>query len=383
MNESSPPSGRNLRAASDAAYLAAIVDSSDDAIIAKDLDGRITAWNRAAEGLFDYAPEEVLGRHISILFPPERLSEEAEIMAKVGRGERVEHYETQRRRKDGRMIHVSLTVSPILDADGTIIGASKIVRDIGVRLQTDTRLQELQQELFHLSRLSDMGQMASALAHELNQPLSSAANYISGTRRLLSSDEPRLDLALQGLDRATEQIQRVGDIVRRLRSFVERSEGERRIEQLPPVVEEAISLLAPTLRAQCELSFTAEPDLDPVLIDRVQIQQVLLNLFRNAIEAMADSAVRELLVRVLADERCGAVVVKVADTGPGIDPAVADRLFQPFVTSKSTGMGIGLSLCRTIMEAHGGAISAGSGEAGGAEFTLSLPAIDPVGEPLT
>jgi len=265
-------------------------------------------------------------------------------------------------------------VSPILDVDGTIIGASKIVRDIGGRLETTARLQQLQHEMLHLSRLSDMGQMASALAHELNQPLSSAANYISGSRRLLMAAAPDTALALTGLDRAVEQVQRVGDIVRRLRGFVERGQVERRIEQLPPVVEEAIGLLAPTIRAQCDLSFAAEPDLGPVLIDRVQIQQILLNLFRNAIEAMSDSAVRELLVRVTAAEG-GALVVRVADTGPGIDSEVADRLFQPFVTTKGAGMGVGLSICRTIAEAHGGRIWAERRPEGGAEFILSLPVV--------
>ncbi|MGZ6013966.1 MAG: sensor histidine kinase, partial [Caulobacteraceae bacterium] len=236
-----------------------------------------------------------------------------------------------------------------------------------------------QQELLHLSRLSDMGQMASALAHELNQPLSSAGNYISGARRLLSSDEPPLATVMEGLDKATGQIQRVGEIVRRLRVFVERGQGERRIEQLAPVVEEAIALLAPTLRSQCDVNFSSQPDLEPVLIDRVQIQQVLLNLFRNAIEAMADQPVRRLLISTLADG-ADAVLVRVADTGPGIDPVVAERLFQPFVTSKSAGMGIGLSICRTIMEAHGGRIWAGESRAGGAEFNLSLPGLDPHSE---
>ncbi|MGZ5985875.1 MAG: two-component system sensor histidine kinase NtrB [Caulobacteraceae bacterium] len=379
VNPSAPPTGPSLREASDTAYLAAIVDSSHDAIIAKDLDGRITAWNRAAQALFGYAEAEVLGRHVSILFPEDRLFEEAEIMAKIRAAQRIEHYETQRRRKEGGIVDVSLTVSPILDADGVIIGASKIVQDIGARLKTAARLEELQQELLHLSRLSDMGQMASALAHELNQPLSSAGNYISGARRLLSSDEPPLATVMEGLDKATGQIQRVGEIVRRLRVFVERGQGERRIEQLAPVVEEAIALLAPTLRSQCDVNFSSQPDLEPVLIDRVQIQQVLLNLFRNAIEAMADQPVRRLLISTLADG-ADAVLVRVADTGPGIDPVVAERLFQPFVTSKSAGMGIGLSICRTIMEAHGGRIWAGESRAGGAEFNLSLPGLDPHSE---
>jgi two-component system sensor kinase FixL len=367
--------------AADAAYLAAIVATSDDAIIAKDLEGRITAWNPAAERLFGYPSEDALGRHISILFPEDRLPEEAEIMDRVLRGESVEHFETERRRKDGGTVSVSLTVSPILGADGAIIGASKIARDIGARLRSEERLRELQQELVHLSRLSDMGQMASAIAHELNQPLSSAAIYASGVRRLLDADEPQVALALDGLGRAVEQIQRAGDIVRRLRAFVERGETERRLEPLPPVVEEALRLLGPTLRAQCEVSFSSEPDLPLVLIDRVQIQQVLLNLFRNAIEAMADRNPRLLIVEVRPTEGEEHLRVTVADTGPGIAPEVAARLFQPFVTSKSAGMGVGLSICRTIMDAHGGDIAAAPRPGGGALFTLTLPVVDDADEP--
>ena len=357
------------------AYLAAIVGSSEDAIIAKGLDGEITAWNRAAESLFGYRADEAIGRNVSFLFPEERLGEEEEIMDKISRGERIEHYETERRSKDGRLIAVSLTVSPILNAEGVIIGASKIVRDITARLETEARLQLLQQELLHISRLSAMGQMASAIAHELNQPLSSAANYMSGVRRLLASDGVDMPMALHGVEKSVEQIQRVGDIIRRLRSFVEREEAERRIEDLLSVVQEAILLMGPGLAGQCTVSCTAEPGLRPVLIDRVQIQQVLLNLFRNAIEAMAHSPSRELRITVASEDGSECVLVKVADSGPGISPEVAARLFQPFVSSKANGMGVGLSICRTIMETHGGRIWADSGPDGGAVFTLALPAV--------
>jgi two-component system sensor kinase FixL len=326
------------------AYLAAIVGSSEDAIIAKNLRGEITAWNRAAEGLFGYDAAEAIGRHISFLFPEGRLGEEEQIMGRISRGERVEHYETERLAKDGRLIPVSLTVSPILSADGAIIGASKIVRNISARLETEARLRLLQQELLHISRLSAMGQMASAIAHELNQPLSSAANYMSGVRRLLASDDVDTPMAQHGVDKAVEQIQRVGDIIRRLRSFVERNEVDRRIEDLPSVVQEAVHLLGPGLAGQCAISVSAGSGLRPVLIDRVQIQQVLLNLFRNAIEAMSDSPLCELKIAVAAEAESESVLVIVADTGPGISPRSPSACFSPLSAPRTTAWA---SACRS------------------------------------
>jgi PAS domain S-box-containing protein len=167
-------------------YLATIVESSADAIIGKTTDGIITSWNPGAELMFGYTADEIIGKSITMLFPPDRLNEEFALIEKIKRGERVDHFETQRRRKDGKFIPVSLTISPIIGADGQIIGASKIVHDDSERHRAQVRLHDLQSELFHLSRLNTVNHMASALAHELNQPLAAIVNYLRGVQRLLA-----------------------------------------------------------------------------------------------------------------------------------------------------------------------------------------------------
>ena len=184
-----------------------------------------------------------------------------------------------------------------------------------------------------------MGEMASALAHEINQPMAAIANYLKGSSRLLAAGQA--DKARTGLDKAAEQALRAGDIIRRLREFAARGETERRVESLPRIVEEAAELGLVGAREQgVTVRFQFDPDVDLVLADRVQIQQVALNLLRNAIDAMEDSPRRDLTVRLSRAEDQMAMV-SVADTGPGIDPEVADRLFQPFVTTKAAGMGVG------------------------------------------
>jgi two-component system sensor kinase FixL len=250
------------------------------------------------------------------------------------------------------------------------------VRDISERQQTETRLQELQAELVHISRLTAMGEMASTLAHELNQPLSAITNYLRGSRRLLeSASDKTVPLLRDALDKAAQQAIRAGQIIRRLRDFVSRGESERQVENVAKLIEEASALAlvgAKELGIRVLLRF--HPDVSLVLADRVQIQQVLLNLIRNAVDAMADTRTRELLIstRPVEDEM---VEISVADTGAGVTPDVADQLFQPFVTSKSQGMGVGLSISRTIIDAHGGKIWFEPGPGGGTIFRFTLRAV--------
>ncbi|HEY0526317.1 MAG TPA: PAS domain S-box protein [Stellaceae bacterium] len=357
-------------------HLAAIVESSTDAIIGKTVDGIVTSWNEAAAAMFGYAAEEMIGRPITTLFPPGRLVEEGMILDRVRRGERVEHYETVRRRKDGTEIEVSLTVSPIRDAAGTVVGVSKIARDITERKLAEACLQNLQSELLHVSRLSTMDRMASTLAHELNQPLTAVTNYLSALRRLIAAgpgaDPKRVD---EILDRTVEQATRAGQVIRRLREFVAKGETERRIEGVNDMVEDAAGLALVGARQEgVAASMEFGGGIPKVLVDRVQIQQVLINLVRNALEAMERSATRELRIatRYLHDSRQAEITV--ADTGPGIAPEIANRLFQPFVSTKKTGMGLGLSICREIVEAHGGMLSAaGVNEPTGTVFSMIVP----------
>jgi len=250
------------------------------------------------------------------------------------------------------------------------------IRDLTERQQTEARLQELQSELVHISRLTAMGEMASALAHELNQPLSAIANYMKGSRRMLEGGtDDRSALLRDAMDKAAEQALRAGQIIRRLRDFVARGESERRVESVRKLVEEASALALVGAKDQgVRVRFQFDPSVDLVLADKVQIQQVLLNLMRNAIEAMEDSERRELVLSTaLAPDDM--IEITVTDSGAGISPEITAQLFQPFITTKRHGMGVGLSISRTIVEAHGGSIAPRPNPGGGTVFSFTLPAV--------
>jgi two-component system sensor kinase FixL len=353
-------------------FLASIVEGSQDAVISKNLAGTITSWNEAAERMFGYSAAEIIGRPILTLFPRDRVSEEEEILSRLRLGQRVDHYETTRLRKDGRQFDVSLTVSPITDRNGSIIGASKIVRDISDQKRLRARLDEVQAELLHVSRLNDMSQMAAGLAHELNQPLAAASSYLAGTRRLIEAGD--IVKALDGCQRATAQVIRAGEVIRRLRDFVRKGDSERRQEALQPLCEEAVNLALMATRPQSvKVVYEVHPGGSVVFVDKIQIQQVIVNLVRNAIEAMADSPDKQVTI-VARGIDAEFVEVEVSDTGPGIPEEVRGRMFNPFTTTKSSGMGIGLALCRAIVEGHRGTISVDNNPVGGAAFRLTLPA---------
>jgi two-component system, LuxR family, sensor kinase FixL len=485
--------------------LAAIAAASDDAIIGSTLDGIITDWNRGAETIFGYAPGEIIGKPISTLLPPNAQDEDLLLLARVRNGEKIEHFETRRQRKGGGIVDISLTISLLYDAEGRLVGVSKVARDItaikhsqsalaereahlqsvldtvpdamividtlgtiqsfsvaaerlfgysateaigqnvsilmpapyhdlhdthlerylrtgerhiiGIRRivvgrrkdgatfpielsvgevssgtrrfftgfirdlterqQAERRLQELQSELIHMSRFMALGEMASTLAHELNQPLTAIANYLKGSRRLLEADQsdaaPKIG---EALERAAEQALRAGQIIRQLREFVARGESDRQIENLPRLIEEAAALALVGVRELgVHVAFHLDPEATFVLVSKIQVEQVLLNLMRNAVEAMQETEQRILTVatRRLDNE---AVRIDVTDTGPGIAPEIGAQLFQPFVTTKRHGMGVGLSISRTIIEAHGGRLWAEPNPDGGTIFRLTLKIFD-------
>ena len=354
--------------------LAAIVEASDDAIVGEDLDGRITSWNAAAERMFGHPATAMLGQPFSVLVPPDRAAEAAAIARRIRAGGRVEPYETVRLRADGSALPVLLTVAPIRDADGHITGASCIAHDITNRREAEAALSAKQAELVHLSRLSELGQIASALAHEINQPLTAIANYAAGADRLLAAG--RTEAAAGAIARTVEQAARGAGIVQRMRDFMRKRETETRPESLAAAIEEACALaLIGTSGQPVRLARIVSPDAASAVIDRVQIEQVLFNLIRNAIEAMAGQPRQELTVATCRlDARM--VEISVSDTGPGLPETVRERLFQPFVTTKAAGLGMGLSICRAIVQAHGGTLAAESNDAGGTVFHLSLPAAD-------
>jgi two-component system sensor kinase FixL len=477
--------------------LAAIVESSDDAIVGKDLNGVVTSWNRAAEAMFLYPAGDIVGRPITLIIPAHRIEEETVILDRIRRGERIAQFETERQRRDGCIIPVSLTISPIHDAEGRVVGVSKIARDlsekqrvhrelaqreallqaildvapdalvvidsqgiiqtfspaavrlfglseqeavgqnvsvlmpagpgsqhddfikryrttgqrriIGVgravagqrrdgsvfpmeltvgevtlpgtqlfagfardmteRQEREHRLSELQAQLVHVARVSELGQMVSALAHEVNQPLTAMSSYLSGIRRLLASGN--LAAAQQAMEKVVQQGDRARLIIQRIRDHVRKREPERQIENLSSTIAEASDLALAGVDRGLALTIKVEDGAEAVVIDRIQIQQVLLNLIRNAVEAMAGSARRALsITAVRANEM---VEISVRDSGPGLPAAVKERMFEPFFTTKAAGMGVGLSVCRTIVEAHGGTLCAEDGVDGGMVFRLTVP----------
>ncbi len=247
------------------------------------------------------------------------------------------------------------------------------------RVEREGRLNELQQELIHVGRVNELGQMVSALTHELRQPLTAATNYLAAAQALVQGAEPSKSAAMLG--RASEQLVRANDVIERIREFVRKGEVARRPEELAAVIREAAELaMAGAQGRSVSLRILFDRALPLVLIDRIQIQQVVLNLMRNAIEAMAESPTRELTIRTVPGAE-GSAEITVADTGPGLPAAVRDRLFQPFVTTKESGMGVGLSICRAIIEAHGGRIWTSEDSAGGTVFHFTVACLDSADRP--
>lgn len=358
-------------------HLRILFDTAPDATVVIDRNGAIISFNRAAVRQFGYPEEEVLGRNVSMLMPqPYRREHDGYIRRYLDTGEKriigVDRVVVGRR-SDGSTFPMKLAVGEIKTSAGTFFAG--FIRDLTEREESAARLQEVQTELARLARLNELGEMASTLAHELNQPLAAIANYTQGCVRLLGQMDDALAARMrEALEETARQSLRAGEIIRRLREFVTRGETEKAPQDIRKLVEEAGALALMGSRERGIRSvFDFAPGAELVTVDRVQIQQVLINLIRNAMEAMRDSERRELVVRTAMDgpER---VLVEVSDTGPGISEEIEARLFQPFVTSKPGGMGIGLSISKRILEAHGGELTASRNGDGGATFRFTLPA---------
>jgi two-component system, LuxR family, sensor kinase FixL len=325
--------------------------------------------------LFGYSAAEAVGQNVRILMPsPYRENHDGYVERYLRTGEkriigigRVVVGE----RKDGSTFPMELAVGEMRSSNRQFF--TGFVRDLTEHQKTEARLQELQSELLHMSRLTAMGEMASTLAHELNQPLSAIANYLKGSRRLLEAGNDERSIKVRdAVDKAADQALRAGQIIRRLRDFVARGESERRVESVKKLIEEASALaLVGAKDRGIRVLYQFDPAVDLVLADKVQIQQVLLNLMRNAIEAMEDTPRRELIITAKR-EGDDMVAISVADTGSGIPADVAGQLFQPFFTTKRHGMGVGLSISRTIVEAHGGKMEVEPNPGGGTIFRFTL-----------
>ena len=359
------------------AHLRSILETVPDAMVVIDEAGLMRDFSKTAERLFGWTAQEVFGKNVSMLMPsPHREAHDGYLQRYYATGEkriiglgRV----VVGQRRDGSTFPMELAVGEMrIDSRRYFTG---FVRDLTERQQTEARMQELQSELVHVSRLTALGEMASALAHEINQPLSAIANYLKGSSALLRRADVPLDKVGDAVERAAAEALRAGEIIRRLRDFVARGETERRVESLSKLIEEASALaLVGAKQHGVRVSMDFDPRVDRVMVDKVQIQQVVLNLIRNAIDSMAGSPSPRLDIAVLRDEDSRALVA-VSDSGPGISAEALERLFQPFFTTKVTGMGVGLSISRTIVEAHGGHLRAGNREEGGARFEFTLPTV--------
>jgi two-component system sensor kinase FixL len=362
------------------ARLRSILQTVPDAMIVIDENGCIESLSSTAERLFGYSMEEAAGRNVSLLMPsPYREQHDGYLKRYLTTGERriigIGRVVVGQR-KNGTTFPMHLTVGELRSARRHYF--TGFIRDLTEQQITESRLKELQSEVTHMSRFTALGEMASTLAHEINQPLTAINNYLRGCQRLLeradAEQSPDQAAVLRdAIAKAASQALRAGDIIRRLREFVSRGDSDRRVESLPQLIEDASTLgLVGAKEQGIEVSYRLDPHADQVLADRIQIQQVLVNLIRNAIDVMVELADRRKLDIATAAKPDGTVQVSVSDSGAGIAPEVAAHLFQPFVTTKRKGMGLGLSICRTIVEAHGGKIWVESRPGGGTVFHFTL-----------
>ncbi|MBI2383001.1 MAG: PAS domain S-box protein [Gammaproteobacteria bacterium] len=390
------PANRSAPAAED--RLSALLDAAVDAIVLINPIGEVTRFNRAAERVFGYDAAEVLGRNVSMLMPEPYRAEHDRYMARylqtgerriIGIGR-----EAMAQRKDGSLFPVELSVGEF--QRGGERGFVGILRDITERKQHEEQLRqtseqlrrmlenldqsmretkELRDRLTHVARLGTLGEMVSGIAHEVNQPLTAIANYANACRRLLGGGARPEDLAAP-LEKISVQAERAGQVIRGLRNLLRRHEGVREPLDCNQLVREVARLTEFDLRQSgFRLEQSLATSLPPVMGDRVQIQQVVLNLLRNAYDAMAQGA-RDDVVRVETASARDAVEIEVSDSGPGIPAEVAERLFEPFFTTKADGIGVGLSICKSIVSAHNGELSYTPNERGGATFRVRLPAVE-------
>lgn len=356
-------------------HLRSILETVPDAMVVIDERGTISSFSAAAERLFGHTQADVIGRNVKMLMPdPDRRQHDAYLDHYRRTGERRVIGKLRvvtGQRLNGDTFPLELSVGETLSGGQRIFTA--FLRDLTERRSTELRMQELQSELIHVARLSAMGTMASTLAHELNQPLTAIANYLETTRDMLGDPDPEtIDLVRGALDDAAGQALRAGEIVRRLREFVSHGAVQQRNQPLGTLIREAAGLgLIGTEGLGIRSVMALSEEDDRVMVDPVQIQQVIVNLIRNAVQAMTGTS-RQVLTISTAPESEGCVKVSVQDTGDGIAPAIKDRLFQAFASTKEDGMGLGLSISRTIVEAHGGRIWMTPVAGGGSAFHFTL-----------
>jgi len=344
--------------------LAAIVESSDDAIVSKDLDGIITSWNKGAERIFGYTADEIVGRSVLTIIPEELHHEEPEILGNLRAGNRIEHYETKRLTKDGRLIDVSLTISPIRDPSGKITGVSKIARNI-------SDIKRAHEALIQSEKLAATGRMAATIAHEINNPLEAVTNLAY----LLVTDTSLNDRARNYAQMLLNEVSRASDITRQTLAFYRDTTGPREVD-ICDLLDNVIDLQKRKITAN-EIRLIRDFDRQVVVWGYgAELRQVFLNLILNAIDAMENGGIIKVRVRLCGPQKDTASI-SVADNGSGIPPHAVGRIFEPFFTTKANkGNGLGLWISKGIVDKHSGQIRVRSriGEHGhGTVFNVTLP----------
>ena len=356
-----------------------VVDAALDGMVVIDAAGTVLLYNTACERLFGYSAQEVLGKNVNVLMTPrDRRNHDAYIgnYLRTGRARVIgKGRDVTGRRKDGATFPIRLSVGELRDdAEATLFVGT--LHDLTDTLRTRAHIEELQSELMQVARASAVGEMGSALAHELTQPLSAVVGFVEASAALIDQAGGEMPAKVhEYMDLAVAQSLRAGDVIRLLREFTARGDTEHSVKDINVVVEETCRLATMGTTAKgIDLALDLAADLPPVLIDHVQIQQVILNLVRNSIDALSDIETPAITVETVLGLE--AVEVVVSDNGPGLSPEVRERVFEPFVSTKPDGIGIGLSICRTIVEAHGGRIAVNTDTSCETAFRFSVPVFD-------
>ena len=356
-----------------------VIDSALDGMVVIDSSGTVLLYNAACERLFGYRAEEVLGNNVKMLMTtPNRKNHDTYIRNYLRTGTRRiigSGRDVTGRRKDGSTVPIRLSVGERRDEAGAPLFIGTL-HDLTETLQARQRIEELQSELMQVTRASTVGEMGSALAHELSQPLTAVSGFVEASAAWIDQNGVEIPARVRGyMDQAVAQALRAGAVVRLLHEFTGRGDTRRSVEDINGAVEEICELATlGTATEGIDLELDLAAGLPPVLIDHVQIQQVVLNLVRNAIDVLNERETGTITVATV--RRGGMVEVVVSDDGPGLPPEVHERVFEPFVSTKPDGIGIGLSICRTIVEAHGGRIAVDADTGCGAGFRFSVPVFD-------
>jgi PAS domain S-box-containing protein len=363
--------------------LASIVESSDDAILSKTLEGTVTSWNESAERMYGYTAAEAIGRYISFIIPPEGVGELEGILVNLQCGARIKHLETVRVRKDGSIIDVSVSISPIVSTEGRLTGASAIARDITERKRAEAAMRAKTEELvamtqqfWQASKLATIGELAASIAHELNNPLATVSlrtEYLLG--QFADGDPKRHALKIIG-----QEVERMGNLVGNLLNFSRRNHQQISTIDVYQEIENTLDFIEHYLRSRRINVVREFADTLPTLhADRQQLRQVFLNLLTNASDAMTGGGTLTLRVAMGQMERCaGAIVIEFADTGAGIKPEDLLKVWEPFYTTKDEGKGtgLGLAICRRIVEEQHGTINIETEVGQGTTVRITLPAAE-------